>query len=163
MTRSGGWLVDSAPDAEWEVWYQDNFDRETPRQVDVAGRGFAAGLTELWARHLFETVQVGGQKGFSRFNLWWKQEGKGVEIVGAWGGMVRLREWIFGDKRRSVKGYVEDGDQGLLMRVGATHGRLILAGQSSERILAAAEDSLSRDDFEKRLRCVEQDAVGNVG
>ena len=73
-------ITDPAPDAEWEVWYQDLFDRECPRQVEVSGRGLAAGLSELWARHLFETVGVDGQKGFSRFNLWWKQPKKSVMV-----------------------------------------------------------------------------------
>lgn len=47
-----------------------------PRQVDLAGHGLVKGSIELWARHLFETVQLDGQQGFSRFNLWWKQKGR---------------------------------------------------------------------------------------
>lgn len=163
MTSVGRWFTDAACEAEWEVWYQDTFDRECPRQVEVVGRGLAAGLTELWARHLFETVGVDGQKGFSRFNLWWKQERKSVEVVGEWAGMVRLRKWIFGDQRRLYKGYVEAGDKELLMKVAALHGWLILAGQTSEGILAAAEDSVSREDFEKQLLSLEQDALRGAG
>ena len=56
---------DPAPRAAWELWYQDLFDRECPRQVEVRGQGLVQGLAELWARHLFETVQVDGQKGLS--------------------------------------------------------------------------------------------------
>jgi hypothetical protein len=151
-------LVDPDPDAEWEVWYQDTFDRECPRQVEVSGRGLAAGLTQLWVRHLFETVRADGGKGFSRFNLWWKQERKSVEVVGKWSGMVRLREWVFGGKRRLSKGYVEEGEKGLLMRLATIHGYLILAGQTSERILAVAEDCVNREDFERQLLSLEQDA-----
>ena len=77
-----------ASEAEWEVWYQDTFDRECPRQVEVAGRGLVEGLIQLWARHLFETVQADGQRGFSRFNLWWKQERRSVVVVGEWEGEV---------------------------------------------------------------------------
>lgn len=150
MKSVEGWLVDPDPGAEWEVWYQDIFDRECPRQIEVAGRGLAAGLTELWARHLSETVQANGQKGFSRFNLWWKQEKKSVEVAGAWVGMVRLREWGSGDKE-------------LLMRIAALHGCLILAGQTSEGILAAAEASERREEFERRLLRMELDALGGVG
>jgi hypothetical protein len=151
-------LVDSDPDAEWEVWYQDTFDRECPRQVEVSGRGLAAGLAELWARHLFETVRADGGKGFSRFNLWWKQERKSVEVVGEWGGMVRLRAWIFGGKRRLSKGYVEEAEKRLLMRLATVHSYLILAGQTSERILGAAQDAVNREDFERQLLSLEQDA-----
>ena len=53
---------DPAPEAEWQVWYQDTFDRECPPSVDVRGRGLVSGLTELWARHLFETVRPGGDR-----------------------------------------------------------------------------------------------------
>ncbi len=66
-----GDITDPAPDAEWDVWYQDLFDRDTPRQVEVSVWGLVTGLAELWARHLFETIEVDGQKGFSHFNLWW--------------------------------------------------------------------------------------------
>jgi hypothetical protein len=139
------------PDVEWEIWYQDTFDRECPRQVEIAGLGLAEGLIELWARHLFETVQANGQKGFSRFNLWWKQKGQSIEIVGAWAGLIRLREWVFGDKRQAREGYVKDGDEELLAKLAVTHANLILAGQTSEIILEAAGTSGSRKDFETRL------------
>lgn len=149
--RSSTDLVDPAPDAEWEIWYEDTFDRGCPRQVEIAGQGLAKGLVELWARHLFETVQANGQKGFSRFNLWWKQEGQSIEIVGAWAGSTRLREWVFGDKRQAREGYVRDGDEGLLAKLAVTHANLILAGQTSEAVLAAASASRDREDFEARL------------
>jgi hypothetical protein len=38
---------DPVPDAAWEAWYQDIFDRECPPSVDVRGQGLAKGLTEL--------------------------------------------------------------------------------------------------------------------
>lgn len=147
---------DPAPNAEWQVWYQDVFDRECPRQVEVEGHGLAAGLAELWARHLFETVGVGGQQGFSRFDLWWVQVGKSVKVTGAWEGMVQLRGWVFGDKRQATKGYVAEGNQKLLMQVARVHSYLALAGQTSEGILAAAQRCESREDFERQLRILEQ-------
>jgi len=144
-------LIDLVRDAEWEIWYQDTFDRECPRQVEIAGRGLVKGLIELWARHLFETVRANGRKGFSRFNLWWKLKGRSIEVVGEWVGLIRLREWVFGDKQQSYTGYVQEGDEELLMKVAVTHSNLVLAGQTSEAILVAARASASREDFEARL------------
>jgi len=163
MTDLQAWLVNATADAEWQVWHQDNFDRETPRQVDVAGRGLVTGLTELWARHLFSTVRMGGWEGFSHFNLWWTQEQKSVRVRGPWDGMVRLREWIFGDKQRLTRGYVEEGDRVLLKRIAAAHGCLIVAGQSSEVILRAAKDSADRDDFDRRLESLAHEALKLLG
>ena len=147
-----------APEAEWEVWYQYTFDRECPRQVEVAGRGLVKGLIELWARHLFETVRANGQKGFSRFNLWWKQKGQSIEVVGEWAGLTQLRAWVFGDKQRSYKGYVQEGDEKLLVKIATTHANLALAGQTSEAILAAARMAVSRENFEARLLDLEKGA-----
>jgi hypothetical protein len=151
MEKLGMNLIDPVPDAEWEIWYQDTFDRECPRQVEIAGLGLVKGLIELWSRHLFETVQANGRKGFSRFNLWWKQEGRSIEIVGEWVGSTRLRGWVFGNKQHAYTGYVQEGDEELLMKVAVTHSNLVLAGQTSEAILVAARASASREDFEARL------------
>lgn len=140
---------DPAPEAEWEVWYQDTFDRECPPSVDVRGRGLVTGLMELWARYLFETVRPGGGKGFSRFHLWWKPTQ--IVVDGNWQGATRLREWVFGAKKHGKKGYVEEGDTRLLKKIAVTHANLILANQSSEQILATAAASTDRQDFEARL------------
>jgi len=80
VKRSKRIFSDPDPEAEWQVWYRDTFDRECPPSVDVSGFGLAKGLTELWARHLFEAVGVDGKGGFSRFHLWWKQEGKTIDV-----------------------------------------------------------------------------------
>ncbi|MBN1997877.1 hypothetical protein JW935_10020 [candidate division KSB1 bacterium] len=141
-----------APDMQWELWYQDVFDRECPRRVEVIGRGLMLGLTELWARHLFETVQADGEKGFSRFNLWCTKEEKSIKVTGTWGGMVRLRKWIFGDKRNVYKNFIEEGDEGLLVKIARVHSLLVLAGQTSEGILKAAENCTSCEDFEAQLQ-----------
>jgi hypothetical protein len=151
--------VDLASEAEWQVWYQDTFDRESPRQVEAAGRGLVKGLIKLWARHLFETVQASGQKGFSRFNLWWEQKGQSIEVVGEWEGATRLRAWVFGDKQRSYKGYVQEGDEKLLIKIAATHAALALTGQTSEAILAAARTTVNRKDFEAQLLNLKEDVV----
>jgi hypothetical protein len=131
-------IPDPAPEAEWQVWYQDMFDRECPRRVETSGRGLVKGLTELWTRHLRETVRPDGKKGFSRFNLWWTP--RSVDIVGNWEGAVRLRGWISGQGNRS-----------LLNKVVAVHAHLIVAGQSSEPILETAVAAADRRDFEARL------------
>ena len=133
-------------DAEWEVWYQDTFDRECPRQVEIFGQGLVEGLIELWTRQLFETVQANGQKNFSRFNLWWKQEGESIEVVGEWEGMVRLRGWIYDDKQPRNKGCKD-----LLKRIVIAHKNHILNGETSEKILAAAKASENRQEFEEYL------------
>lgn len=143
-------LVDAEPEAEWEVWYEDTFDRECPRQVQAAGRGLATGLIELWRYHLRETVQADGRKGFSRFNLWWKQAGISVNVVGDWEGMVRLRGWIFGSQRRPRMGHAQHR-RDLLMTVAATHSSLVAADKTSAEIAEAALVAESREDFENRL------------
>jgi hypothetical protein len=140
-----------APEAEWEIWYQDSFDWECPRQVDLAGRGLVQGLVELWARHLFETVQPDGRRGFSRFNLWWKQGGRSLAIAGEWAGLVRLRQWVFGSRQHAARGYVQAGDKKLLLALAAAHCRLVMADQTSEAILAAASTAASRQDLETQL------------
>ncbi len=140
---------DPAPDAEWQVWYEDTFDRECPRRVDVSGRGLVRGLAELWARHLCETVTVQGSRGFSRFNLWWT--GGGIDIAGNWEGATRLRRWVFGAKKHIRSGYVAEADADLLAQLAITHAHLILAGQSCAPILEAAAAAADRQDFQRRL------------
>lgn len=142
-------LPDPAPDAEWQVWYEDTFDRECPRSIDTSGRGLAGGLMELWARHLCGTVQANGSRGFSRFNLWWAS--RSIEIAGNWEGAVRLRKWVFGAHARGRRGDVERGDTRLLSKIAVVHAHLVLAGLSCEPILQAAAAALDRRDFERRL------------
>ena len=140
---------DPFPDAEWEVWYQDTFDRETPFMVEVKGRGLIEGLTELWARHLCETVCPGGFTGFSRFWLRWEDQ-VSVQIDPSGEGATRLREWMFGD-RSAKHGYVRAADARLLGQVAGAHACLIAAGRSADEILAAAASSADRASFRKKL------------
>lgn len=150
MRSLGKIWPDPAPEAEWDLWYQDNFDYECPRQIEMSGVGLANGLTELWTRHLRETVQPDGQRGFSRFNVWWRQERRSIEIVGDWSGAVRLRTWVLGKNARIFKRYGK-AKYRLLMRVAITHGYLLLAGQTSMPILEAAKTAGGRQDFEQQL------------
>lgn len=144
-------MTDDVPLSEvaWEVWYWDTFDRECPPQVEVKGRGLAAGLLELWGRYLFETVRPSGSKGFSHFNLQW--QGTQTEIKGNWKGATRLREWVFGAAEYTRKGYLDEGDTRLLEKVAVAHANLVAAGRTGEQILAAAAVSVDRVDFESRL------------
>jgi hypothetical protein len=143
-------MAEVAPDAQWQIWYQDMFDRECPRQVVAEGTGLVAGLCELWSRHLFETLQTNGQRGFSRFNLWWRQPGRSVEIDGDRRAMSRLREWVYGDEEQVRDRYVEGGES-LLGRVAEMHARLVLGGETGEAILAAARDAEDCADLLRRL------------
>ena len=138
-------------EAEWKIWWEDMFDRETPPSVEVTGRGLVKGLIELWARYLLETLQPNGWEGFSRFWLWWKQGGKSIRIDGDREGATRLRKWAFGENKYTGGGYVEQGDRHLLEAVATTHARLVLADETSERILSMAREADDRNDFQARL------------
>ena len=138
-------------EAEWDVRWEDMFDRETPPSVEVRGRGLVKGLIELWARYLFETLQPNGWEGFSRFWLWWRQGGKSIKIVGDKEGATRLRKWAFGEKKHTGGGYVEKGDRHLLEVVATAHARLVLADETSEPILSMAKEADDLRDFEARL------------
>ena len=140
-----------APDAEWEIWVQDTFDRESPRQVEIAGQGLVEGLTELWEHHLFETVQANGQPGFIHFNLWWKQQSLSIEVVGDWEGQVRLREWVYGIEGQTKGGYAKASDKALLNTIVITHKTQLMRGKTSQAILAAARDSQSPEAFMEKL------------
>ena len=144
-------MTDPDPQAEWEVWYRDTFDRECPPSVDARGRGLVRGLMELWARHLFEAVRPGGKQGFSRFHLRYRRCRGGIQVVGNWEGAVRLRQWLFGEKAHTQRGYVAEADAPLLRRIAFAHARLVAAGQTCEPILAAAAETVGRWAFEARL------------
>jgi hypothetical protein len=149
-TNDSGQKPDTvAPDARWEVWYRDMFDRETPPSVDVRGIGLVNGLKELWARHLCETVQANGSLGFSRFHLRWDR--RHVTVEGPWEGAVRLRQFVFGSKRRFTAGYVKESDPRVLAVIATTHARLTMAGRTSEDMLDAAVAAADWPDLEARL------------
>jgi hypothetical protein len=137
------------PDEEWAVWYEDTFNRDDPPRIDVKGRGLVEGLAQLWARHLFESVRPDGQRGFSSFYLKWKQ-GR-IYIDGGREGSRRLREWMFGKKESSYKGYAAEADPVLLKKVATAHAHLIERQQKAEQILAIAPAAKDRTDFANRL------------
>ncbi|MFN2227109.1 MAG: hypothetical protein ACK2UY_12395 [Anaerolineae bacterium] len=136
---------------KWEVWYRDTFDRDCPPSVDVRGQGLVEGLTELWARHLFEAVRPRGGQGFSRFHLR-REPGPPVQIRGDREGATRLRTWVFGGQEHTERSYVEAGDAWLLSQIAAAHAALLGTGRSAEEILATAAQVRDRQDFEDYLR-----------
>lgn len=132
-------VVTNAPEdeeIEWKLWHEDLFDRECPPNVEASGRGLVAGLTELWRRYLSASIGAGGERGLSRFHLSW--EGGSAMVRGDRKGAARLRQWV--------------GDEpALLEKTALAHAELLLAGRTSEEILAAVSASADRGGFEARL------------
>lgn len=136
-------------DEEWVIWYVDTFDRDCPPSREAGGSGLVEGLAQLWARHLFEIVRPDNQNGFSSFHLKWRL-GR-IEIDGEREGGRRLREWMFGEKEHSYRGYAAEADPALLGKVAAAHAHLIERGRKAEEILAAAQTAKDSADFATRL------------
>jgi len=136
-------------DDDWELWYRDTFDLDASPSVDVRGRGLAQGLTELWARHLFEGVD-----GFSRFWLCRTDSSATIEIDGDVAGARRVRAWVFGAKTTAERGYVGEADPVLLPALVAAHLALMRAGESTAGILARAAAADDRDAFHRWLRTI---------
>jgi hypothetical protein len=78
-------------------------------------------------------------------------ERRSVQIKGSGPGASKLRQWLFGEKRTSLKGYVAEADGRLLGEIAVTHAKLILAGGSPEQILEAAQAAPDRRAFEQEL------------
>jgi hypothetical protein len=141
----------SAAEAIWDLWYEDTFDREAPRRVELTGRGMLEGLVQLWARTLTQTVQPGGQRGFARFNLWWRQAGRSIEVRDEGEGLTKLRAWIYGARQAPVRGPLDGADRTLLTRLAAAHRTLILAGEEGAALVSAAAAARDRPAFEAVL------------
>lgn len=150
MSILGKILTDPAPEAEWDLWYQDNFDYECPRRIQLSGKGLVKGLIELWTHHLRETIQPDGQRSFSRFNLWWKRERRSIEIVGDWSGAIRLRTWVLEEQPRIFRRFAKT-NRHLFTQVAITHCYLLLVGKTSAPVLEAAKTAHDRRDFEQQL------------
>jgi hypothetical protein len=151
---------DPAPNARWEIWHQDTFDRNVPRAREASGCGLQSGLVELWSRHLREGVDREGRATFSRFNLWWPQASRSVTITGDRTGTARLRRWL-------GIGRVTDGSpdeaqppRQLLRRVVHTHCRLLLTGRDSAPILDLARSAADPAAFTHGLNQLADKASG---
>lgn len=127
----------------WQVWYQDTFDREAPRRVEVEGRGLVEGLAELWRFHLREGVDEAGRPTFSRFNLWLVERGQSVRPADSPEGVARLRAWIFAGG--------EAPDSRLLEGIAQVHARRLGEDPGGEGILQAAVRARDRAAFEAWL------------
>ena len=138
---------DLRKEAQWELWYQDSFDRESPRQKEVTGIGLKQGLCSLWAYHLYETIRPEGCIGFSHFNLWLDQQKLSIEIKGDLKGQIKLRQWLF--EGRSVKHLplLQIADETLVTLIAEFHMQLGLKEQTSARIIEMADAARDRDDF----------------
>ena len=133
--------------AQWELWYQDTFDQESPSQKELTGIGLEQGLCSLWACHLFETVRPEGFIGFSRFNLWLSQQKISIEIKGDLKGQIKLRQWVFEGRSAKHIPNFQIADEELLNLIAEFHSQLGLKAQTSARIIEMADAARDRDDF----------------
>ena len=139
-------------DEEWEIWHQDNFDPDTPRQVFLTGEGLFNGLTKLWVWHLYETVQKDGFISFSKYNLWFKQTKRSIEVIGDIPGQKKLHKWLFRDYLSSNVDCKDAVDQYLLGFIVKAHLNLLEEGRTSEIIIEQAIKSDNKYQFEKLLK-----------
>jgi hypothetical protein len=150
---------DPRPALQWEVIYSDRFDRETSPSVEVEGRGLVPGLAELWARFLFETVQVASfhrdgaveeipSRGFSEF--WLSGEGLRLEIDGSLVGAHRLKRWVF-EATDPLIGIVANANATRLRMLAEAHARAGSIESAALAILDAAEAALDVGDLEHQL------------
>ena len=133
--------------SRWEIWHQDYFDPNTPRKVILAGDELIDGLTELWIRHLYDTLRQDGFVGFSKYNLWLVQSRQSIEVIGDLAGQKKLREWIFRGNLINNKSSLDAVGLNLLYIIAKTHCRLFQEGQTSEIIVEKAKDSDDSDQF----------------
>lgn len=148
MSKSEDQFINSA---DWEIWYQDNFEIPGHRKMELAGCGLVNGLVELWARHLYETVQRNGAFGFSRFNLWWRQQKTSIVIIGEVAGQVKIRNLVFGQRRLHSSSFLDIADTGLLELISEIHAKLVMRGQTCEEIILIARQINNREDFIEQI------------
>lgn len=150
---------DPRPALRWEVIYSDRFDREMPPSVEVEGRGLVPGLAELWARFLFETVQVASfhrdgaveeipSRGFSEF--WLSGKGLRVEIDGSLVGAHRLKQWVFEAPDPTI-GIVANANAKRLRSLAETHARASSIESAGLAILDAAESAVDSSVLEHQI------------
>ena len=137
-------------DETWELWVQDQFDWETPRKVELRGKGLILGLSSLWQYHLRESITPNGQQGFSKFNLWLPGLKKSYEIQANHSSLARIHNWVFGlgECIPNPEGINYD----LLELLGRVHCYLISSGQTEEEIVRIAEESKHSSEFSRKLK-----------
>ena len=137
--------------AEWQLWVQDTFDRQTPRRVQARGAGLVKGLKALWAHHLLEGVTEGGGAGFARFNLWLPAQEQALSLPAEHPALARLRRWVF-PHGASMPEPLQAADHALLALIAEAHARLLAQGKTSEPILLAAGEAADEKAFAAWLR-----------
>ena len=133
----------------WELWFQDNFDRESPRRVVQHGEGLVEGLLALWRHHLDETVQKEGILGFARYNLWLPENGVSLVITGEGVGLKKLSQWVWKDDAA-----FGTEDRGLLLKIAQAHAAQDNLAQGSRWIERLARQAQHQLTFEEKLRRV---------
>ena len=126
----------------WEIWSSDLFDRDARPLVETNGEGLARGLSELWLRHLDETVQANGSLGLTRFHLGWER-GQ-VHIHGNTRGGLRLKQWLIPAGPLSSEDYLDQETAAPLLRLGRMHLRVLDHPDAAQLLLEAAATA---DDF----------------
>jgi hypothetical protein len=66
-------------------------------------------------------------------------------------GQVKLREWVYGVAAPYERMDESNKDEALLKLMAEKHQDLVLKGETSESILAAAASARSKDDFKEKL------------
>jgi hypothetical protein len=134
---------------KWELWYQDQFDWDCPRKVEVRGKGIMNGLRILWQYHLQESITPEGQPGFSKFNLWLPTLKRSIEISAESSRMAKIRDWVLG-----LGTSVPDpswGDNSLLDLIAQAHYYLVVGDQNEDEIVEMAAGSEDGIEFSRKL------------
>jgi len=141
--------LDPTSESVWKIIHEDLFDRDVRPTVDAEGQGLADGLSELWARYLISQIGPGGVGGLARFSLSWS--GAGVQMPPASKAGSQVREWVFGAKPDTSRGYRSAGDSELLDLIGRVHAGLLVAGRSGDEVLDLAGAADTKEAFAEAL------------
>jgi hypothetical protein len=138
-------------DTPWQLWNQDQFDSDCPRQLEGAGHGLVAGLKILWLHHLREAILPDGSVGFARFNLWLPQEKRSITIQSAGPGIKRLRHWVLQPDPVFDPSASGQPNQRLLSSIAQAHCLLIAKGLDEDILCQIAAQSKNMEAFIKTI------------
>jgi len=141
-------------DSRWQLWYQDLFDPETPRQLESQGQGLEKGLIALWLHHLRDSVMRNGQPGFALFNLWFMEEKRSIRIQSCGTGMAKLKQWVLQPDPVFDPSASGKPNQQLLEKIVQAHCQLIAQGLEEEEICQMAAQSQTQEAFVESLSCI---------
>ena len=134
-------------DTPWQLWYQDQFDPDCPRQLEYAGQGLVAGLKTLWLHHLRDSVLPDGGSGFARFNLWLPQEKRSITIKSVSLGIKRLRRWVLQPDPVFDPTASGQSNEWLLRKIAQAHCNLIAKGLDEDKLCQIAVQSGNQSEF----------------